>query len=544
MAKFIHAASLGGFQKAYTGWNSANADVYTSLAFTDDGYLCTHGIVFRIMRADQSFPYAVTLTGTNGTLKVDVGGASNTIQLSGAGLTAGGTASTLTLDHTKIFTSPNSNVGATGTSTITVPVISTDVYGHITALSSVTPHVDYVLQSATATNSAYNILLSGSDGTSQIYYSTIGTNPLTYNPSSGVLSTPALSVGGNTLDTIIRGSKATASSFGVVKLVDTFDTTQANNSGAANSIAASQLAIYNAYKSAIDYANSKIIAAVSFKGTLGTGGTITALPTSGYTIGDEYKVITAGTYAGNTCEVGDMIIAVKSFSGTTANSDWSVIQNNLVGAVTTGGNAIPQNALVAGAANGVVAGITVPTVDKSFLQWNGSAYTWSSYVYRPIAVDGTDRLPGNDSSKIGFTSGTNVTLSYASGTITISSAVYKIIAGLATSTANAASTNGDTNIRLLTGSTNSGTLNLIGSGHTAVTSDASGKITFNSSWRPINTYSLATTRALTALAENNLNFSTTFGLKENTTTNISEIDIAWAEVTEDASGNVSISYSV
>ena len=77
-----------------------------------------------------------------------------------------------------------------------------------------------------------------------------------------------------------------------------------------------------------------------------------------------------------------------------------------------------------------------------------------------------------------------------------------------------------------------------------MTSDASGKITFNSSWRPINTYSLATTRALTALAENNLNFSTTFGLKENTTTNISEIDIAWAEVTEDASGNVSISYSV
>ena len=49
---------------------------------------------------------------------------------------------------------------------------------------------------------------------------------------------------------------------------------------------------------------------------------------------------------------------------------------------------------------------------------------------------------------------------------------------------------------------------------------------------------------LSGLAEDNLNFSTTFGLKENTTTNISEIDIAWAEVTEDASGNVSISYSV
>ena len=65
--------------------------------------------------------------------------------------------------------------------------------------------------------------------------------------------------------------------------------------------------------------------------------------------------------------MGDRSEEVKSLTGTTANSDWSVIQNNLVGAVTTGGNAISQNALVAGAANGVVAGIAVPTVDKSFL---------------------------------------------------------------------------------------------------------------------------------------------------------------------------------
>lgn len=74
--------------------------------------------------------------------------------------------------------------------------------------------------------------------------------------------------------------------------------------------------------------------AMIFKGTLGSGGTIVTLPTT-YSAGWTYKVITAGTYAGNVCEVGDLIIAVidRSGSGNT-NSDWTVIQTNIDGAVT------------------------------------------------------------------------------------------------------------------------------------------------------------------------------------------------------------------
>ena len=48
-----------------------------------------------------------------------------------------------------------------------------------------------------------------------------------------------------------------------------------------------------------------------FKGTLGIGGTVSVVPTSGYTVGDTYRVITAGTYAGQACEVGDLLIAVN-----------------------------------------------------------------------------------------------------------------------------------------------------------------------------------------------------------------------------------------
>lgn len=72
--------------------------------------------------------------------------------------------------------------------------------------------------------------------------------------------------------------------------------------------------------------------AMMFKGTLGSGGTATALPAT-HKAGWTYKVITAGTYAGQTCEVGDLVICVTD--GTSANdAHWTVAQTNIDGAVT------------------------------------------------------------------------------------------------------------------------------------------------------------------------------------------------------------------
>lgn len=71
--------------------------------------------------------------------------------------------------------------------------------------------------------------------------------------------------------------------------------------------------------------------AMIFKGTLGTGGTVTSLPNS-HEAGWTYKVITAGTYAGQVCEIGDMIVCITD--GTAANNaHWTVIQTNTDGAV-------------------------------------------------------------------------------------------------------------------------------------------------------------------------------------------------------------------
>lgn len=60
-----------------------------------------------------------------------------------------------------------------------------------------------------------------------------------------------------------------------------------------------------------------------FKGTVGTGGTITALPVNGTaTVGDTYKVITNGTYAGEAAKVGDTFICN---SKTSSANTWVLI---------------------------------------------------------------------------------------------------------------------------------------------------------------------------------------------------------------------------
>ena len=51
------------------------------------------------------------------------------------------------------------------------------------------------------------------------------------------------------------------------------------------------------------------IDALRYKGTVGTNGTVTTLPTASVQIGDTYKVASAGTYGSIKCEVGDLLIA-------------------------------------------------------------------------------------------------------------------------------------------------------------------------------------------------------------------------------------------
>ncbi len=82
--------------------------------------------------------------------------------------------------------------------------------------------------------------------------------------------------------------------------------------------------------------------AMIFKGTIGSSGaTVTALPAT-HNAGWTYRVITAGTYAGVACEIGDLIICITD--GTSANNaHWTVAQTNIDGAVIGSGDSLDGN---------------------------------------------------------------------------------------------------------------------------------------------------------------------------------------------------------
>ena len=70
--------------------------------------------------------------------------------------------------------------------------------------------------------------------------------------------------------------------------------------------------------------------AMTYKGTVGTGGSTTTLPTTGVSNGDVYLVKTAGTYGGYNCDAGDLLVAKgteipygQSGAGTIASADLS-----------------------------------------------------------------------------------------------------------------------------------------------------------------------------------------------------------------------------
>ena len=69
--------------------------------------------------------------------------------------------------------------------------------------------------------------------------------------------------------------------------------------------------------------------------TIGIVDADTPLPSTGYEVGQTYRVAEAGTYAGQECEAGDLIIVINDYAdGTASNSDFLVVQANVDGAVT------------------------------------------------------------------------------------------------------------------------------------------------------------------------------------------------------------------
>lgn len=219
--------------------------------------------------------------------------------------------------------------------------IATDKFGHVTGTTAVAKtDITALGIPAADTNTTYTF--AG------------GTNKFTVTPSNGAAQD--ISVTPSIANNVTKTAAATTAGYipkfnnttGVIENGYSVQTTLASSSTAIPTAAAVVAAIDN-----------KIAAAdaMIYKGTLGTDGTVTKVPANGYKVGWTYKVITAGTYAGIKCEVGDMLIAINNgpVSGTTVvNADWTVVQANIDGAVTGPASATAGHIAVFDGATGKV----------------------------------------------------------------------------------------------------------------------------------------------------------------------------------------------
>lgn len=186
--------------------------------------------------------------------------------------------------------------------------ITTDKFGHVTGTTPVAKtDITALGIPAADTNTTYTF--EGASNGFKVTPSNGETQTVIVSPSikNNVTKTDATTTAGY----IPKFNNTT----GVIENGYSVQTTLASSSTAIPTAAAVVAAIDN-----------KIAAAdaMIYKGTLGTDGTVTKVPANGYKVGWTYKVITAGTYAGIKCEVGDMLIAINNgpVSGTTVvNAD-------------------------------------------------------------------------------------------------------------------------------------------------------------------------------------------------------------------------------
>lgn len=219
--------------------------------------------------------------------------------------------------------------------------ITTDKFGHVTSTAAVTKtDITALGIPAADTNTTYTF--QGASNGFKVTPSNGETQTVIVSPSikNNVTKTDATTTAGY----IPKFNNTT----GVIENGYSVQTTLASSSTAIPTAAAVVAAI-----------NNKIAAAdaMIYKGTLGTDGTVTKVPANGYKVGWTYKVITAGTYAGIKCEVGDMLIAINNgpVSGTTVvNADWTVVQANIDGAVTGPASATAGHIAVFDGATGKV----------------------------------------------------------------------------------------------------------------------------------------------------------------------------------------------
>ena len=221
-------------------------------------------------------------------------------------------------------------------------------------------------------------------------------------------------------DVVTIGSYTPASGEIATQKVEFFDGTQTNGALGTSAVT-DTLYISKAVTAANPIITnddlSGITGAMVYKGVV--DGTH-ALPTTNITAGWTYVVAAAGTYAGQACEVGDMIIAKETKASGVTNSDWNVIN---------GENQVSNKGITVQAGAGLQ---TVATVDGTDITVGvkvvGGNATIASKSGNVVTIK-TGVTQSGTTGTIGNATGTDIVLddvavTGAANELTVTSATY------------------------------------------------------------------------------------------------------------------------
>lgn len=466
MEKLIYAKSKAGLELAWSDLTLGTSAIYRSIVFTEDGYLYTHGKFFRILDATAAF--SATYANNIVSLK---DGAGNTFVSFDRGIhsvtgdtyvSATTTNGAVTLTHATPITAGSVGPTAASSTSIVVPRLTYNAAGHLTEATTYTATLNQV-QTDVATTGTYYLAFAatGAAGTSVLAKNTA----LNYNVATGLLTATGLAGTLNNKLTLTLNGTANEYNNSAATSVSFYAPTLAGTSGQLLKSGGASGPVWDTPVITINGSstNDQIPTAAAVWSAIGTGigandamvfkGVINASTNPNYptgVTGDTWKISTAGKIGGASgvnVEAGDTIICVTDNAGgtqATVGANWTILQTNIDGAVTTGG-AIAQGALVIGAGSSSVS--TLPNAATAGWLLIGNtgtnSPTWTAPGSFTVQVDGTNfgsAYSPTASKTVNFVKGTNVTLATSGNNITINSsdtasAVDNILDGSNTGTA-------------------------------------------------------------------------------------------------------------
>lgn len=353
MSKLIYAPTSNLAETSYAGIKDSDQSVntvYYSIAFTGDGYMYTHGKKFRLFKVDNnSGLQGLSFSITNGTAA---------LQVDGATIGSGSVIQSATDDNIVKQTLTNGVLalshktylaqGGTFGGNLVVPILTVDTYGHITAISN-GQSIDVTKVQAQQVSDAGNYYFTGVSNANlqnPVYHTGV------YFDNNGALHANSIYSNGTLLSSLFAplshtSVTASGSTEGHVTLSDSYNTTDDADAGKAATPKAVALALAaaNTYTDGIIASHDSMV----FVGTISHTGVIkshnanviqaiddtSVISDFDYRSGWTFRFVTAGTFNGEEVEVGDMLIALNNKGANFAASDWTIIQTNINGALTS-----------------------------------------------------------------------------------------------------------------------------------------------------------------------------------------------------------------